>query len=120
MNLIINKEKIYVNQGNEKILLSLQVNGGKNLDGTYKPSGFLKVRPVKEAAGKLIDILGVLQEKYGKLPKYIVVYAEGFLTYEEYDAKDGKHKNFVAVIDVVNILGDSEQAEENQKKPLNF
>lgn len=118
MNLTFNNQKIYLNKVGEKVLLSAQISGGKNLDGTYKPSGYLKVRVVGDALSAISTYINAT--KQGKLPKYVVANGDGFVAYEEWTGKDGIHKDFVAVIQNLQIVGDSDQAEENQKKPLNF
>ena len=120
MNLTIKQEKLWLKKievnGEDRILTSIQINGGKNLDGTFKPSGFFKIRLSKEMDELVFEYLKTL----GKMPKYLIFDGSGFLTYEEYDGKDGKHKDFVGVVTKAEILGSEAQAEENLKKKLPF
>lgn len=112
MNLEIKKEKMYLKVVNGKVLKSIQVSGGKNLDGTYKPSGFLSVRLVKEAEDafkKTIQSLNVKTVK--KYPKTVLVeLAKGFLAYEKWDKGD----RLVAVITEAGFTSDKEEKEEKE------
>ena len=100
MNLNIKNEKLYLKvvkdqTGKNTVLKSLQVSGGKNLDGTFKPSGYISVRLVKKAEEefkKSILATGCTVETY---PKAIdIEQANGFLCFEKWD----KGERFVAVL----------------------
>lgn len=122
MNLISKQERLYLNRiknsdGSDRILTSVQINGGKNLDGTFKPSGFLKARLTKEQEANLFEYLKTLTA----MPKWLLISGEGFLSYEEWkDSNSVVHKDFVAVIQKAEILGSEATAEENAKNKLPF
>lgn len=120
MNLLIKNEKMYLKvvkdqTGKNTVLKSLQVSGGKNLDGTFKPSGFLSVRLVKEAEEafkKAILSTGCTLETYPKLID--IEAAEGFLTFEKWD----KGERFVAVLNKAVFTTAKEKEEVANALPL--
>ena len=116
MNLEIKKEKMYLKVVNGKVLKSIQVSGGKNLDGTYKPSGFLSVRLVKDAEDafkKCITDLGI--KSANDYPKTVLVeLAKGFLAYEKWDKGD----RLVAVITEAGFTSDKEEKEISGNLPF--
>lgn len=107
MNVELEKTILYLNAVNGKVLKSVIINGGKNLDGTYKPSGFLSVRLVKQAEEEFKKaILSLNLKSVRDYPNFIEIdKAKGFLTYEEWD----KGKKFTAVINEVVFTTNSDK-----------
>lgn len=120
MNLQIENEKLYLkvvkdNTGKYVVLKSLMISGGKNLDKTFKPSGYISVRLVKEAQEhfkKSIEALGCTIETYPKEIK--IEKATGFLTYEKWD----KGERFVAVVNEAVFTTTKDEKDIAQALPL--
>lgn len=115
MNLTIQNEKLFLkvvnDSTNKKIVLkSLQISGGKNLDGTFKPSGYISVRLVKEAQENFANAVRSTNCTIETYPKEIrIENASGFLAYEKWD----KGERFVAVLQTATFKFDEPKPQEN-------
>lgn len=120
MNLNIKNEKLYLKvvkdqTGKNTVLKSLQVSGGKNLDGSFKPSGYISVRLVLDAKENFVNAIKSTNCTIETYPKSIdIERANGFLCFEKWD----KGERFVAVLTEAVFTTEQEKEEVANALPM--